>query len=95
MPEDDNVRINTTCVPVRVVPGAPTVVDRLPTAAVFAMEVEAVRADTSLLVAGHTKPTVVDNVSTIVDGVKHVHRGGDEAIAAREGKVMTNRQERT
>ena len=41
------------------------------------------------------KPTVVDNVSTVVDGVKHVHRGGDEAIAAREGKAMNNRQERT
>ncbi len=94
MPEDDNARINTTCVPVRVLPGAPTVVDRLPTAAVFAIEVEAVRADTSLLVAGHTKPTLVDNVSTIVDGVKHVHRGGDEAFAAREGR-MTNGQERT
>ena len=54
MPEDNSVRVNTTCVPVRVLPGAPTVVDRLPAVAVFTMEVEAVRAEASLLVAGHT-----------------------------------------
>jgi len=40
------------------------------------------------------KPTVVANVSTVVDGVKHIHRGANEAIAAREGQVKTNRQER-
>ena len=53
MPEDNSVRVSTTYALVRVLPGAPTVGDRLPAVAVFTMEVEAVCAETSLLVAGH------------------------------------------
>ena len=53
MPEDNSVRVNATYALVRVLPGAPTVADRLPAVAVFTMEVEAVCAETSLLVAGH------------------------------------------
>ena len=84
-PEDSDVRDNAACVPVRVLPWAPTVVDRLPTVVGFTMKMKAVRAETSF--AG-SRPHLTNRV-------KHVHRSGDEKIAAKEGNMMTGGQERT
>ena len=53
-PEDSCVRVNTTCVPVRVLPRAPTVVGRMPTVVGFSIEVEPSALKPRLLVAGHT-----------------------------------------
>ena len=44
---------------------------------------EAVCAETSFVGSRPPKPTVVDKVSTVVDGVKRVHCSGGQAIAAK------------
>ena len=66
-PEDSGVRVNTTCVPVRVLPWAPAVVDRMPTVVGFSMEVEPSALKPRSLVAGHTQ--------TNLSG-QSVHRSG-------------------
>ena len=57
--------------------------ERLPTVVGFAMEVEAVRAETSLVGSRPHLTNRSGQVSTVVDGVKHVHLSGDEVIAAK------------